>query len=154
MKFLSTILFCMLSMGALAQEIYPTGCVPWPVHDALPTISNTEPTIFMLHNLSNNDLWVTRPSSDKGAQAGFSSLLKTGRWSALAINVTKASLPLKCIESVPGHEQEIPCAAVLAICQWPKTKFPDKDSGIFWAGENMHLAPLQAFLARQGYVLQ
>ncbi|MCX7118691.1 MAG: hypothetical protein NTZ86_02295 [Legionellales bacterium] len=154
MRFLTTILFCVLSLDALAQEVYPTGCVPWPIHEAIPTITNTQPLILMLHNLSNNDLWVTRPANDQGAQAGFSSLLQAGKWSSLAINLNKTSLPIKCIESQPGHEQEISCADVLAICQWPKTKFPEIDSGIFWAGENMHLAPLLAFLARQGYVLQ
>lgn len=154
MKFLAAILLCMISINTFAQEVYPRGCVPWPIHDAIPTITTTQPVILMLHNLSNNDLWVTRPASDKGVQAGFSSLLQTGEWSALAINRDKTSLPIKCIESKPGHEQEISCADAMAICQWPKTKFPEIDSGIFWAGENMHLAPLQAFLARQGYVLQ
>jgi hypothetical protein len=108
----------------------------------------------MLHNLAENDIWVTRPASDQGAQAGFGSLLQAGKWSSLAINLTKISLPLKCIESRPGHEQPIACKDVLAICQWPNTKFPKLDSGIFWAGENMNLAPLQAFLARQGYGLE
>ncbi|MBP6918057.1 MAG: hypothetical protein KBB94_04005 [Legionellaceae bacterium] len=154
MRLLTTILFCVLSLDALAQEVYPTGCIPWPIHEAIPTFTNTQPSILMLHNLSNNDLWVTRSANDQGAQAGFNSLLQAGKWSSLAINLDKTSLPIKCIESQPGHEQEISCADVLAICQWPKTKFPEIDSGIFWAGENMHLAPLQAFLARQGYVLQ
>ncbi len=154
MKFLSIILFCVLSNGTQAQEVYPKGCIPWPIHDAMPLITSTKPIILMLHNLSDADLWVTRPSSDQGAQAGFSSLVQVGKWSALVINQDNASLPLKCIESKPGHEQQIPCSDVLAICQWPKTKFPEASSGIFWAGENMNLAPLQAYLARQGYVLE
>lgn len=154
MKFLSVILCCVISMGVRAQEVYPRGCVPWPIRDAMPNITTKQPLMLMLHNLSDADLWVTRPASNQGAQAGFSSLLQAGKWSALAINQDNASLPLQCIESKPGHEQAIPCSDVLAICQWPKVTFPEANAGIFWAGENMLLAPIQAYLARQGYVLQ
>lgn len=153
MKFLSTVLFCMLAFNVQAQEVYPQGCVPWPIHDANPTITTAEPSIFMLHNLSDQDLWVIR-SANTSTEPGLSSLLASGQWSALVINVKSASLSLKCIESKPGHEQEISCAHSLAICQWPKARLPELKAGIIWAGENMSLAPLQAFLGRQGYVLQ
>lgn len=154
MKFLTILLLYIVSIPTLAQEVYPNGCVPWSIHDAIPTFEYKQPVILMFHNLSDNDLWVTNPATEKGSQTGLSSLVQAGQWSALAINKDKTSLPIKCIESKPGHEQAISCSDVLAICQWPKTQFPEVDSGIFWAGENMHLAPLQAFLARQGYVLQ
>lgn len=154
MKCLFGIFCCILAFSIHAQEVYPEGCVPWAIHDAVPVIKAQQPLILMLHNLSDTNLWVTRPSSDSGAQAGFSSLLQAGKWSALAINQNKASLPLQCIESKPGHEQAIPCGDVLAICQWPNTKFPEASSGIFWAGENMLLDPLLAYVARQGYVLK
>lgn len=154
MKTLLTILCCIFSLSLHAQEVYPKNCVPWPIKDAQPIFTTTQPVILMLHNLSEMDLWITKPASDQGAQAGFSSLLQAGKWSSLVISQGDEKLPLKCIESKPGHEQEVSCANVLAICQWQKVKFPDQSSGIFWAGENMNLAPLQAFLARQGYILQ
>ena len=153
MKFLSVLLCCVIAVGVHAQEVYPRGCVPWPIHDAMPVITATQPLMLMLHNLSDTDLWVIRPASDQGAQAGLSSLLQAGNWAALAINQDKASLPLHRIESRPGHEQAIPCSDVLAICQWPKATFPEGNAGIFWAAENRLLAPIQAYLARQGYVL-
>ncbi len=154
MRFLRTIILCLLSLDVYAQEIYPSGCVPWPIYEAIPTLTTTQPLILMFHNLSKNNVWIARAVSQRGMQAGLSSLLEAGKWSSLAINVDKNAMPIQCIESKPGHEQKISCAEVLAICQWPKSKFPKPNSGIHWAGENMHLAPLQAFLARQGYGLQ
>lgn len=154
MKIILTFLLYLCSFILHAQEVYPKNCVPWPIKEPQPIFTATQPVILMLHNLSEMDLWITKPASDQGAQAGFSSLLQAGKWSALVISDSKEKLPLKCIESKPGHEQEISCATVLAICEWQKPTFPDQTSGIFWAGENMNLAPLQAFLARQGYLLQ
>ena len=153
MKTLFTILFCLFSVNLYAQEIYPKNCVPWPVKEAQPIYTAAQPVILMLHNLSDHDLWITQPPSDRGVQAGFSSLLQSGKWSALILSQGNEKQTLKCIESQPGHEQEISCANVLAICQWLKAKLPEQTSGIFWGGENMNLAPLQAYLARQGYIL-
>lgn len=154
MNYVSLIVLWLLSTMVSAQDIYPRGCVPLAIHDAIPLIDTSQPVVWMLHNLSDTDLWVTRPATNQGALAGLSTRLHAGKWSALAINQDKTSLPLQCIESKPGHEQAISCAEVLAICQWPKVTFPQQHTGIFWAAENMLLAPIQAYLARQGYVLQ
>ena len=151
MKILLCFLFCFISINSYAQEIYPKNCVPWPVKEAQPTYIAAQPVVLLIHNLSSNDLWITQPLSDRGAQAGFSSLLQAGKWSALVLSQGNEKQNLKCIESIPGHEQEISCTNVLAICQWLKPKFPEQSSGVFWGGENMNLAPLQAYLARQGY---
>lgn len=153
MKFLTLILLCALPMVTTAQEMYPKGCVPLVIHDAIPDIAHKKPTLFMMHNLSTNDLWITHPVADPGAQAGFSSLLQMGKWSALVLNHANKSFLLKCIESKPGHEQQISCADVLAICQWPNSTIPADKSGVFWAGENMDFSPLKAYIERQGFVL-
>ncbi|PJD92393.1 MAG: hypothetical protein CK424_05650 [Legionella sp.] len=153
MKCLCLILLCVLPLVTTAQEIYPKGCVPWVIHDPIPDIDNKKPTVLMLHNLSTNDLWITHPVKSPGAQAGFSSLLQMGKWSALVLNRAHKSFLLQCIESKPGHEQQISCADVLAICQWPNSKIPEDKTGVFWAGENMDLSPLKAYIERQGFVL-
>ncbi|HVT62480.1 MAG TPA: hypothetical protein VHD33_03220 [Legionellaceae bacterium] len=153
MKFLYLFLCWCISLNSHAQDMYPQGCEPWVVHDAVPNFSNEKPLIIMLHNLSDSDLWITHPVNNPGAQAGFSSLLQKGKWSALALNRKNESFLLKCIESKPGHEQQISCADVLAICQWPKSKIPGENTGIFWAAENMDFVPLKAYVERQGFVL-
>ena len=105
----------------------------------------------MLHNLSGLDLWITHPVSEADTAAGWSSRLQSGHWSALALDTT--AFELSCIESKPGHEQQVSCEHALAICEWPITSSPEHTSGIFWAGENMSLTALTAYLSRRGFEL-
>lgn len=152
MKFLVLIGLMIGSWIVHAQEIFPTGCVPSVVSGALLSLSTKKPLIIMIHNLSNNDIWVTHPETNPSASAGWSSRLQAGKWSALALDSSKA-FALSCIESQPGHEQQIPCAGVLAVCKWPNATMPEHTSGTFWAGEDMALSPLTAYIERRGFVL-
>lgn len=135
---------------AIAQEIYPKGCMPLVIKNELVTLSTKKPRIVMLHNLSNKDLWITHPTSSSGASAGWSSRLEPQKWSVLALNTSK-SFTLSCIESTPGHEQQIPCASVIAVCKWPSSSMKKETSSTFWAGENMELSPLIAYIERRGF---
>lgn len=154
MKSLLAILIILSSWMTHAQEIFPTGCIPLAVQGELVKLSTDKPLIAMIHNLSNTDLWITHPVTDSGAQAGWSSRLESGKWSALALDSQTKKFTLSCIESKPGHEQQIPCSDVLAVCQWPDTKMPEKKSGTFWAGEDMDMLPLKAYIERLGFVLE
>ncbi len=59
---------------------------------------------------------------------------------------------LNCIESKPGHEQQISCVNVLTACQWSNVKHPD-NSGTFWAAEDMSLKAILAELGSRGFIL-
>jgi hypothetical protein len=149
----SIVLITMLLMVGVADanEIFPTGCLPILVHQESLKLSAKKPHLVMIHNLSQSDLWITHPVSDPGASAGFSSHLKAGNWSALLLE--KQAFELNCIESVPGHEQQVPCAGLLAACQWPKVKLSKNNKGTFWAGEDMALSALKAHVGSRGIVI-
>jgi len=134
-----------------AEDILPIGCRPFPINGAIATLSTKTTDLFMIHNLSNADLWLTRPISDPSASAGFSSRLQADLWSALLLR--EPSFEISCIESKPGHEQQVACSEVLALCQWPNMKAPKSLPGTFWAGENKPLSALTAYLGRRGFVL-
>jgi hypothetical protein len=108
-------------------------------------------TIVMIHNLSNGELWITHPVKNASASAGWSSQLESGNWAALAYN--GKAFTLSCVESKPGHEQQIPCSGVIGVCLWSNVKMPEKATGTFWAGENMKLSVLKAYIARRGFVI-
>jgi hypothetical protein len=147
-------LLCMLSMITFishAEEVFPKGCKPLVVDNELISIPKAANRLIMIHNLSTIDLWITHPVSEPGVNAGWSSRLQAGHWSALAIHET--AFELSCIESKPGHEQQIPCKHVVGVCQWLTTSRPQKPSGIFWAGEDMALSPLTAYIGRRGFVV-
>ncbi len=151
MKYILSLLLALVAFNANADEIFPPGCKPLVVADELLTLSAEKPTLVMIHNLSKLDLWITHPVSEPSANAGWSSRLQAGNWSALAVD--KKSFELSCIESRPGHEQQVPCAGLLAVCQWTKVKMPASESGTFWAGEDLTLSALTAHVGSRGFVL-
>ena len=134
-----------------AKEIFPAGCAPLVVDAERILIPLGKPRIIMIHNLSLLDLWITHPVTSAHADAGWSSRLQAGHWSALSMD--KKAFELSCIESRPGHEQQVSCVDVVGFCEWPTTARPTKPSGIFWAGEDMSLSPLTAYIQRRGFVV-
>lgn len=148
--FLLIMLVC-FTWNASAEEVLPARCTPVVVSGELVIVPVTRSTVTMIHNLSSTDLWVTHPVSDPGASANWSSHLQAGHWSALVSNDEK--FELSCIESRPGHEQQVACSSVLAVCQWGATALPQKASDTWWAAEDMKLHSLIAYIKRRGFVL-
>ena len=152
MKYVFAVVAMVMAWHAHAEEIFPKGCVPQTVAKEQVMLSAEKPALVMIHNLSNIDVWITHPMAvDPGASAGWSSRLQAGNWSALAL--AKGPFALSCIESRPGHEQQTPCAGILAICQWSPVTMPKNESGTFWAGEDMTLSALTAHVGSRGLVL-
>ncbi len=153
MRYLFAILL-FTSCHVEAKEIFPQGCVPYALHDESVKLSAEKPIVVMLHNLSENKIWLTHLTQNASAQAGWSSQLNSGKWSALALDRHKKTFGLTCIESRPGHEQQISCRDILAVCKWPQSQFPEHQSGTFWAAENMNMLPLKAYIERRGFKLE
>lgn len=151
MNYFLAIILILGSLNASADEIFPAACKPVMVHEELVKLSAEVPILVMIHNLSTLDIWITHPVSEPSASAGWSSRLQAGNWSALALD--KKSFELSCIESRPGHEQQVPCAGLLAVCQWTPVTTPKSKSGTFWAGEDMTLSALTAHVGSRGFVL-
>lgn len=142
----------LLSGNALAEEVYPQGCRPVAIKEDIAKLTVAKPALMMVHNLSSGDLWITHPVSEPNAGAGFSSRIQAGNWSALVMS--DKIFELSCVESMPGHEQQIPCRDVIAVCQWDKVKLStEQASSTYWAGEDMGLSPLMAYLSRCGFSL-
>ena len=152
MKYIFWILMVSIAHASTnTDEIFPAGCKPLEVKSELVSLSAIKPTIVMIHNVSKFDLWITHPLSEPNASAGWSSHLQIGNWSALALD--KKAFDLSCIESRPGHEQQVHCSGLLSICQWPEAKTEKKEAGTFWVGEDMVLSALMAHIGSRGFVL-
>lgn len=152
------IIFCFLLILFFsicnAKEIYPDGCSPFPISgkEENAMLKTSKPSLLMLHNLTNADVWVTHPVKEPGASAGWTTLLSKDNWSALFL--TEKQFQLSCIEENPGHVQQVLCKDVLAVCVWKNLTLSENDDLIkntFWAGENMSLSELTAYLARSGF---
>lgn len=151
MKLMMLSVLLVASCGAYAQELFPYDCRPMPLSAGAVKLPKGTPALVMIHNVSDVDLWVTHPISDSSASAGWSSHLQSKRWSAFALG--NQAFELSCIESKPGHEQQIPCSGVLAMCQWLNVATTDKQPAPYWAGENMSLPELLDHLGQRGFTL-
>lgn len=152
MKYILSMILIFTACNACATDIFPVGCKAIIIKEGPLILSAPKPVLIMVHNLSNHDLWVTHPVSDAGASAGWSSQLESDRWSALALH--DQSFELTCIESKPGHEQQVACAGLLAVCEWTNRAIPQEVSHTYWAGENMKLSALKEHITQQGFVLR
>ena len=152
MRVIAAISFCLLSLHVLAAEsTLPAGCQAVTVQGDEVTVQAKKKSLVFIHNLTSADLWVTHPVTEPGASAGWTSRLQGQKWSALFLE--KGPFVLNCIESRPGHEQQVPCEGAIAVCQWKKTKFPENAQGTFWATEDMSLKALIAAVGARGFVI-
>lgn len=141
----------LLSITGQAESIFPEGCQAVAVQGEGVTIKVKKNKMVFIHNLTQSDLWLTHPIARSTDNPGWTSRVKSGNWSALAL--LNGPFTLNCIESRPGHEQQIPCEGAIAVCQWKTVKFPVNPEPTYWAAEDMSLAALTASIGGKGYVL-
>lgn len=152
MRVLISFCFLLVSSLVLAESTLPAGCQGIAVQGEAVTLKSKKSKLVFIHNLTNTDLWITHPVTNPGASAGWTSRIQAGNWSALTVD--KPSFVLNCIESRPGHEQQIPCEGSIAVCQWKGAKIPNADkNGTFWAAEDMSLQGLTAAVSARGFVV-
>lgn len=146
--------FCcsLFSFGVAAESTLPVGCQAVAVQGESVTLKAKNSRLVFIHNLSSTDLWITHPVKNPSASAGWTTKIQGGNWSALALK--KGPFVINCIESRPGHEQQVPCEGQIAVCKWNGVKVPEKDQGsTFWAAEDMSLSALTAAVGARGFVI-
>jgi len=140
----------MLAFSVSAENTFPKGCRAMVIHGEEITITAKSNRLIYIHNISSNNMWLTHPKKDPGASAGWTTRLQAGNWSALTIE--KGPFILNCIESKPGHEQQIPCMSVVAVCKWKKMPAPKNDDvQTYWVAEDMSLPALNAAVDGRGF---
>ena len=151
MRFFILLCIGFISSNLFAEATLPAGCNAITVQGDAVTLAAKKSQLIFIHNLSKTDLWLTHPVNDPSASAGWTSRLQADHWSALAVN--KPNFVLTCIESRPGHEQQVPCEGAIAVCQWKGATIPQKQEGTFWVAEDLPLAELTAAIGGRGFVL-
>ena len=128
-QYITILFFLVISQHGYASDLYKS-CNLLTVHTQKIKLYEEKSQIILIHNISDVDLWLVTSDGNINSQ------LKTNKWSALLLNNTK--LMLTCIESKPGHEQQVPCADLIAMCQIKnKIKATLTNSPTIWLGENM-----------------
>ena len=134
--------------SSYATEVYPSQCKPIVVQHNVLDLRVLLPSMLMIHNLSHNEVWMTYRVNDEN-KLSESRRIRSNKWSALAIKT--GHFVIHCIESIPGHEQNIACARVLAACIWSPLTLPEGVKQTVWAGEDRSLSSLIAYMQRQGF---
>lgn len=151
--FLSTFAYMTPSI-AETDNVLPDACKPISITGESALLKTKKPMLVMIHNLTKSDLWLTHPIMEPSASAGWNSRLQANHWSAFLLDPSSIkgnSFELQCIESKPGHEQQVTCAEAISICRLSVTMPAQKTPSSFWAGEDLALNPLMAHLARRGF---
>ena len=143
------LLLSLCTLTAEAKDFFPKTCHPIPVQTAALLFQSKKPLLILVYNHSRLNLWLTHPAADSNVSAGWTSQLESGHWSALVLG--KGAFELNCIESRPGHEQQISCVNLVHACEWTAAILPQSSLGSFWAVENTDLANLMAQLGDKGF---
>lgn len=151
MKYYLLAILFFFTTATCAEEKFPEGCQSLRVQQETLNITTKEPILVLIHNRSTASLWLTHPVTNASASAGWTSQLDAGKWSALAVE--KETFEMTCIESRPGHEQQMPCSGMIMACQFSGMTLPEPLKGTFWAAENMRLSALTEELGNRGFVL-
>jgi len=128
MRFACSLFLALLPMLVNAADGFPKTCKSLPVLKNSLGLSAEKPTLILIHNLSENDIWLSHPIADPKDE-NLSTHLSPHAWSALVLD--KKAMEFICIESKPGHEQQVPCVAQVALCQWTEAKLPNSAKGTF-----------------------
>ncbi len=154
MKILAFFCFFCVSFSGLAQSSLPVGCLAVTVQGEDLRLKSKKNKVVFIHNLTTADLWLTHTVAHSTIPSAWASRLQREHWSALAVD--QLPFVLSCIESRPGHEQQLPCAGAIAVCEWPKVELPGSEKGelsTFWIEEDKSLSALTAALSARGLVL-
>ena len=115
--------------------------------EAIHLAENT-PSLVIIHNItSSTNLWITHPILQPSASAGWSSHLHPKHWSILSLHETP--FEISCVESKPGHEQQVACTSVITICRWAKTIKFKSPPGTFWLAEDLTKKQINVFLKQK-----
>lgn len=131
---------------AFAGEYLPKGCLPLALKAANIELKAESHGLFFLHNISNYHIWLANP-----AQPKWTVEIKPGLWNVWYLKQDTSEW--RCIQSEKGHEQQVSCQDVIAVCQWP-VQVPEhleiKLGG--WLIENQSIVVAKAYLQRMGWL--
>ena len=146
MKKLGLVWILCFTQAFAGGEYFPKGCQALELQDKyFDHILQADQFLFV-HNLSDKQIWLANRKLPKLTRG-----LSPNTWSVLY--APKLMLNWRCIQAEQGHEQHVPCQAVLGVCEWsasaPKTMLSVK---MMWLIENQNLVYAKAYLQRMGWL--
>jgi len=145
-------LCCFTSVAVAAGE---ASCIPLPLKNQNKTITlpgvdgKDAKQIYFLKNISSESLWIDHPREpNRTANAGWSSYLRPGLWSAILID--RKNFVLNCAVIQPGKVDTRTCAKSITVCTLPKATLGAKRKGSYWLAEDQPWEELLVSAEKRG----
>ena len=140
--------FILTSMSGLvlAKEYLPRGCQAVALQGmTMDSLASSE-KLYFFHNISGKEIWLANRQSPKLTVG-----MKPQEWNVLF--TPAQALSWRCIQVEKGHEQQVACQEVLALCEWsvePPESLTTKTA--LWLIENQSITESKAYLQRMGWL--
>lgn len=148
-KLLLVFIFLILNICSklsLAKEYLPKGCQAIALQGMNIDSAPTTKRLYFFHNISGKEIWLANrqfPKLTVGVQPEA--------WNILYVPQQASSW--RCIQVETGHEQQVACQEVIALCEWvaeaPETL---KTKNASWLVENQSILVAKAYLQRMGWL--
>lgn len=143
--YIMILLFCVSPLNGWAKEIFPKLCEPLPVETSFLDVKSNAKEVLFFHNISEYPIWLASLKSSR-----WTTQLVPDHWAVLYAP-TKIGR-FRCVQSQMGHEQQVACGEVLAICA-QKVMVPKQDLEKLnqWLANYSTWMEARAYLERTGW---
>lgn len=108
-------------------------CQPVAVSGESMALTTKKPAFFLIQNTASSDVWLSHSSTDR--EGDMTIRIAPRQWSALILK--QSNFTINCIESRPGHEQQLPCDSLLTVCQAEKIRIPSAEQNTHFMTNNV-----------------
>lgn len=144
MKYWLGCISVLISFSLFATESFPKNCKVFAFKGENLVIKAPKPKVILINNQTEATLFLSHTGN-----TGLTTKIDAAKWASLVVHQKK--FIIQCIESKPGHEQQVPCEGMLTTCQLSKVKIPQSRDKTFWAAENLDRKALENHLAESGF---
>jgi hypothetical protein len=107
--------------------------------------------IYFFKNIGKQGIWLDHPSN-RSMNAGWSSFVRTGNWSALLLN--RKEFAISCAVIEPGKAENLDCTKVVTVCMPKEAAFKTMPKGTYWLAEDKAWDDIIKAVEKRGITLK
>ena len=143
-----------------ATKRFPNGCKPvgFEYQDGmlvLMPVSETDQiqTVYLIHNMSHDTVnFISKKMPNQVFAPKYKHSIRPASWSSFSTNEHK--IQFICKQGGYSYGQQINCADVLEICQYPRAKFAPHNGGTYWIKKSESRRQAVRSVIRNGVLLR
>lgn len=108
--------------------------------------------VYFFKNLSDQGVWIDHPSGRKSMNAGWSSYLRSGNWSAFLSN--RKDFVISCARIKPGSVENLDCAKAISVCAPASVSFKTAPKGTYWLAEDKSWDEIVKIAQKRGAIMK